>query len=1028
MSARRYTLSDGLAGMQVEDLCQDGRGLLWIATADGGVSRFDGTDFGILTKSDGLPHLTVMSIAEDAEGRMWFGTLGGGLARFDGRGFRVYTTGDGLPSNEILSLQTQADGRLRVLTSAGIGWFGDDRCGETLTEIDGRPIGRVYDMATDATGTTWLATQDRGVISLDGRPLDPGGESSAVQWAWKFAQDPSGHLWIAFHRSSRAAMARYDPSRLRLDRIDAIPGGRESSGYGARHVRVDDRGRVWVARPRDVVVYDGQTWHSLSDGLPGIEFRQPHLTYEDREGNLWVGVWNGGLVLCEPLGLEYYTESSGSPEGSVTCLAEDGADRLWIGTEGGLSCLEEDRFRPIRMGQRVGALLVDRAGVLWMGSEARVCREPDNDPLQIPVALEDEWDFIRGMVLDRAGRILIFTRGGRLGWVEEDRMVELEQELPGLCNVVLPDGDGGYWIGVQNESPALYHMEVDHRLRAADSPELESISHVKALCESGRTLWVGTNNGLFALEKDSGQVRPFTKEQDGLPTNSILSLAMDNRDRLWIGLGGGGVLRYDGRMFRSFRFGPSVLQNTVNVILCDRRDRAWFGTHAGLTMYQVPSTPPGITIRQSVKGRLLEALETVSFPEGEPEIALHLQGIRFHAGGPEEMRYSHRLVGHAPAEAWSEFTPERRVIYQGLPAGEYCFEVRARDQDNLVSKTAALEVQVVRDGEGACLPGPESEPQASVPAETTPGPTLSRFLSQLEPVFQTDMTVLVAGETGTGKSLLARQIHARSPRGERPFVRLSCGALPSGLVEGELFGCEQEGSRGAVTAQVGCLERAHGGTLFLEKVGDLSSDAQRALLHALEEDLIKRVGGSEPIRVDVRVIAETDSDLETAVSEGTFRRDLYYRLTECPVVLPPLRDRPEEIPVLAAHFAAEFARHLNRPCTSLSDEIMTHLQSHSWPGNVRELEHMIRRAVVLCKGDVVEVSDLPLPAEATLSTPRVEAETQEKDDRQQILKALKTSNWIVYGDRGAARLLGMHPEKLRSRMAKYGLRRPKPPS
>ncbi len=429
------------------------------------------------------------------------------------------------------------------------------------------------------------------------------------------------------------------------------------------------------------------------------------------------------------------------------------------------------------------------------------------------------------------------------------------------------------------------------------------------------------------------------------------------------------------------------------------------------------------------KGRLLEAPKVLSFPEGTPEIALHFQGIRFRIGGAGQMRYSHRLVRHGSAKEWSDFRPDNKVAYRGLPAGEYRFEVRARDRDDLVSEVARLEMQVVRGQKVAGLESLEEERAVTVQAVAGQAPTISRVLSQLGQVVRTDMTLMLAGETGTGKSMLAREIHALSPRREHLFVQINCGALPSGLVESELFGREQGVYSGAATGQIGCFERAHGGTLFLDGISDLSLEAQRALLHVLEDGQIRRVGANEPIHVDVRVIAATNRDLEGAVEEGTFRQDLYYRLSEFPVVLPPLRDRREEIPILAAHFAARSAHHLKRPVPSLGKEAIVHLQGHSWPGKVRELEHLIRRAVGLCEGSVIEVGDLPLSAEPPAPVqPVAPGASEEKDEKQRILEALKATNWIVYGDRGAARLLGMHPEKLRYRMSKYGLRRPKPES
>ena len=222
MKARQYTMQDGLAGMLIEDIYQDRRGLLWIATADGGVSRFDGEAFENFRPSDGLPDFAVMTIAEGADGRLWFGTLGGGLAAFDGRDFQVYTTEHGLPSNEILGLQPQADGSLILLTGAGIGRFTGGACVECTTHIGGQPLGRVHDMVTDSAGTTWLATQALGVISLEGRCLSPVfGEGGVYNWAWKFAQDTSGHLWIASrHRNKEAVVGRYDPGRQHLDLVE----------------------------------------------------------------------------------------------------------------------------------------------------------------------------------------------------------------------------------------------------------------------------------------------------------------------------------------------------------------------------------------------------------------------------------------------------------------------------------------------------------------------------------------------------------------------------------------------------------------------------------------------------------------------------------------------------------------------------------------------------------------------------------------------------------------------------------------
>ena len=1032
----RYTVADGLAGMQVEAIYQDRRGLLWIATADGGVSRFDGTHFDTFGLAEGLPHLTVMAIAEDADGRLLFGTLGGGLAAYDGRSFRVYTIEDGLPGNDLLGLQPQPDGTMRVLTGKGVGWFVGDRCVESTTAIGGQPIGPVYDMATDAAGTTWLATLKWGVISLDGRrmSMDFRVGTSAGHWTWKFAEDASGYLWIAFHYiGSEAVIGRYDPQRQQFELIDVgteLERG-EVVRHGMRDVRLDERGWLWVAR-QGVLVYDGQDWHSFSARLPSAHFADTRLTYEDREGNIWVGLWGGGLVLCDPFSTQLYSEADGLPGREVRCLEEDREGRLWIGTAGGLACLEDDRLRPVETGQAVSALVVDLQGAIWSGGPSgQVCKGTGQETQVIQVA-EGCHEEIAGLYPDRTGRMSVCTSEGRFGWIEEDRFISFEERLSHPCRAVVQDGDGVLWIGTHGKRPALY-CHTDGFFQACDLTEFEAVSYVNALYEHEGTLWVGTAQGLFAVDYRAKQVRQFTADQDGLSANGILALASDQQGRLWVGTNGGGVLNYDGHTFHAIRLGKSVLMNTIEAILCDRQGRLWFGTKAGLIMYQPRDVPPGIVIQQVAEGRLWASSQDVSYPEGTAEIAIHFQGIRFGIRA-EPMRYSHRLVGYGPAAKWSAPSLDNKVSYNCLPIGEYCFEVRVQDQDDLMSEVASLAVRVVADEQSKWR-------TAGILSQSA---VMVELLKKVEQVAETDTRVLVLGETGVGKGLLARTIHEMSPRREQAFIPVNCGALPAGLVESELFGHEKGAFTGAVERHLGFFEQAHGGTLFLDEIGDLPLEAQRVLLHILEEDRLTRVGGKASIPVDVRVVAATHRDLRKTVREGTFRADLFYRLSVFPVVLPPLRERQEDIPLLTTHFVHQYAQQSQRPVPTLSDEVMAHLQEHTWPGNVRELAHRIERAVIVCAGGVLEVADvrsaegeeaaLLLPASA-LAVPLVEAEVGgdwrareaagAKAEKQQIEEALRATNGRIYGAHGAAQLLGMGPEKLRYYMRKYGVQRPK---
>ena len=1021
----QYTVFDGLAGMHVEDIYQDRQGFLWIATADGGVSRFDSARFDTFGLKDGLPNLTVMAIAEDADGRLLFGTFGGGIAAYDGRGFQVYTTEHGLPSNEILGLQVQSDGSILVLTVTGVAWFSQGRCIRSITDVGGQPLERVYDMATDVAGTTWLATVGQGVISLDGRRIGIGNQT--IQWPWKFAQDSSGHLWIAFrYTGNEALIGCYNPNDEQFAFINVGHGADRAAQNGTRHVRVDDRGWLWLTH-RGVVVHDGQEWYPFSATLPDIDFSDTRLTYEDREGNIWIGLWGGGLIFCDPASIRRYTEADGLPDREIRYLGEDHKGRMWIGTMGGMAYMEDGQILPVGPREMVSAMVVDGQGQVWSGGdEGKVCRWEGQTPQMIVVAEDPHSGEISGLCEDGQGRIWATELMGRLGWIEKNRFIPLAGWEFEECRALLQDQNGVFWVSSYGIVPALYYSE-DGQFRPADMAEAETIAYVNVLWEHENTLWIGTAKGLFTLDLSSQEVRHFTAEQFGLSANGILALTSDPQGNIWMGTSGGGVLRYDGETFQSIRLGPSALENKVEAVLCDRRGRLWFGTRAGLVAYQPGNTPPCLVIREVMAGTRLAAPEAVSCPESTPEIRIHFQGISFRTGA-RQMRYSHRLLGHGPTEQWSAFTVANAVAYSALPVGEYRFEVRTMDRDGLLSEVASLEIQILPDAKTERIHALESVLRATDHVVHSQSWAMRQVLEQTVRVAETAMTVLVLGETGTGKGLLAQTVHETSTRRKRPFIQVNCGALPAGLVESELFGHEKGAFTGAASRQLGRFELADGGTLFLDEIGDLPLESQRVLLHILEENALTRIGGEQPVSVDVRVIAATNRDLRQAIQEGTFREDLFYRLSVFTLELPPLRQRQEDIPALAAHFAERYAQHLRRPVPTLDEGVVAHLQAYSWPGNVRELEHLINRAVLLCEDGVIRAGDLLLPSVGRRAGDAVApavAVGAGLDEKQQLVEALEATNWMIYGERGAAHLLGMSPEKLRYRMKKYGLRRPK---
>ena len=296
---------------------------------------------------------------------------------------------------------------------------------------------------------------------------------------------------------------------------------------------------------------------------------------------------------------------------------------------------------------------------------------------------------------------------------------------------------------------------------------------------------------------------------------------------------------------------------------------------------------------------------------------------------------------------------------------------------------------------------------------------LKRVLKHVETVAPTDSTVLILGETGTGKELIARAIHNLSGRRERTFVKMNCAAIPTGLLESELFGHEKGAFTGAIAQKIGRFELAHQGTLFLDEIGDITLELQSKLLRVLQEHEFERLGSTRTIRVDLRLVAATNRDLARMVSDKEFRSDLYYRLNVFPLVVPPLRDRPEDIPLLVRYFAQKHARHMNKRIEAIPTETMLMLSKYHWPGNIRELENLIERAVILSQGP-----DLHVPlAELRISdtAPANGVKTLEAAEREHILRALEQANWVIGGPSGAATRLGMKRTTLQSKMRKLGI-------
>jgi formate hydrogenlyase transcriptional activator len=417
-----------------------------------------------------------------------------------------------------------------------------------------------------------------------------------------------------------------------------------------------------------------------------------------------------------------------------------------------------------------------------------------------------------------------------------------------------------------------------------------------------------------------------------------------------------------------------VLDHREPLLTVDLRDSPPFLEHAALLKDGLRSA---ITVPMTVKGRIIGTLNV---------------GSRVPGGyGPEE------------ASLLAAIAEQVALAIENLLAYEEIAALKARLEEEKVY----LQEEVRSEAAFGDVVG-ES-------------PAVLDVLASVRKVAKTDSTVLVMGETGTGKELIVRAIHDLSRRKDKLLVKVNCAALPAGVIESELFGHEKGAFTGALMRKVGRFELAHKGTLFLDEVGDLPLELQAKLLRVLQDGEFERVGGTQTLKVDVRLIAATNRDLERAVSEERFRADLYYRLNVFPIVLPPLRKRLQDVPRLARHFAMLFASKMGKNVGTLTTDVLDRMTAYAWPGNVRELQNVIERAVIVSPNGRFDLGDFATAPAG--SSPRPPVRRLEDVERQHILEVLEETGWRVSGARGAARILGLKRTTLESRMKKLGILR-----
>ena len=1053
---RTYSIADGLAGVRIDHIAEDSEGYLWFATWDNGVSRFDGDEFQHFTRQDGLLSDQVYFILEDSQKRLWFGTLYG-VCWYDGIEFH-HLEDEGIAGRAVQFVYEDNEGRI---------WFGGHR---TLGYYDG--------------------TVFHDLIPLYLQHYE---QPPSPQWSnqcWGITQDPQGHMWFGFDypiRFDGQSFHRYDekegfPQDGNVYSVGRDPAGKVwigrlghrdglwcyadgtfqsvqvDLGGNLRKIQSDQEGRMWFCTSEGVLYQDGDGFNRFTpaNGLPHPAVK---AVFQDRDHQYWFATWGGVGLYDTQISVFDLSAEFSSNVSEVSQLVQDSRGDIWVGCVVYLlNPLNKSVFR--FDGEHFAfagteydfdinncfAIYEDLEGYVWFGGRNGLFRYDGQKIKKIKTIADLDEKSVSAIAQDSQGGFLfghwensttkredlfvsplklIYQRGEQFQPLFLDN--EKKDPFSRIGTVIVGHNDEVYFHLLHRNFPgndkgfARWHPEERLKFYGIEDGLIDNQVNDLLLDRAGN-LWVATQGGLSCF--DGSTFRNFTTE-DGLPSNRIHCLLEDRRGHLWLGTDGG-VVHYDGQLFQTIKsrhIGP------VCQILEDRDGSFYFGTAQNtLVRYRQRQIPPRVRLLQVVADQVYENLDEVIVSTTDQQVTFEYKGLSF-STHPHDMLYVYRLKGYD--SDWQPATRKMRVYYRDLPPGEYTFEVRAIDRDLNYSEIAQTRLSVEMDPRISALTSVSNSQDGN--EFIGQSEALHQFQIKLMEVASTELTVLIMGETGVGKGLAARVLHAQSAHCDGPFIQVNCGALPESLIDSDLFGHERGAFTSAVFRRLGKVELAKGGTLFLDEIGDMTLETQTKLLRLLEEGTFERVGSSQTRKAQTRIVVATNRDLKEMVSAGIFREDLYYRIYVFPLYLPPLRKRKEDIPDLAEFFKQRMAAHIGKQLAPLTPEVIKVLQTCDWPGNVRELEHTIQRAVTVCRGSQIDVNDLGLYSSQT-EGPAFDLKLPVSQDRgvvpldeferRYILEVLKSTNWKVKGIRGAATLLGLPPSTLFNKIKRLGIKRP----
>jgi len=1051
---------------------EDSSGVLWIGSSNGGLNRFDlDKQTFIHYKNDPLDPESISnnwitSIFEDRSGNMWIGTRGG-LNRFNRRKetFKRYRPDliieESINANIVSSIFEDHTGNLWVGTWSGLIKFNKEKDNFTRHVLNrDNPKNLVMGILEDKKNNLWIATSGTGLYRYDPkteviqnfRNEVSNSNSLSSDLITTIYQDRSGLMWFG---TKSNGVIKHDPRTEVFRHYRHQPWN--SNSLSQNYVRTfyeSENGDIWVGTGtgglNKFLRDKREFYHYTSDvnnknSLSNVDVIN---VKGDREGNVWIGTGGGGLNKFDKekqIFKRYFINNSKNVNDNVVysiCIASSGL--IWIGTWGGLTT-----FDPVTESYRHYQYQAD-----------------DNKSISN--------NFVRTVYEDHNGDIWIGTNLGGLNKYDpnNDSFIRYMYQ-PGNSNsishntieVIYEDSKDNLWIGTFGGGLNLFDRETELFEYYTEKDGLPNDVIHGILEDDHNNLWLSTNNGLSKFNPSSKTFKNYS-EKDGLQSNEFNTNAFyktRNGEMFFGGINGFNVFHPDS--VKSNPFPPSIVITDFQIfnepVTIDNPD---IEGKVILNQHISETDEIKLSYLDYVFSFEFAALDFTNpeknqyqyYMEGFDEDWIYSGTRRFVTyTNLDPGKYTFRVKGSNNDAVWNEMGTSISMViappfwqtwwfrtsviiffvvsgYLLLRRRIKKIEIKNKElQERVDERTKAAdslqnaldEVDRLKDrlhAENVYLQD-EIKIVHNFRHIVTQSEALKKVLGNVERVAATDATVLILGESGTGKELVARAIHDISNRSNRPLVKVNCSALPENLIESELFGHEKGAFTGAIASRTGRFELANEGTIFLDEIGDLPMELQTKLLRILQEGEFERLGNSQTVKVDVRIIAATNRDLEKAIRNGSFREDLFYRLNVFPILIPPLRDRMEDIPLLVKHFMEKYSIKSGKHIELVTQNVIDTLQAYHWPGNVRELENIVERAVIISDGKKLVLGNWFLKTEAKSTDSRIP--TLEELEKKHILEVLEKTAWRVSGNNGAARILGLKSTTLDARMKKLGISR-----